>query len=58
MTRLPVSEGVFIYLLGLVVIATQPGRFWLGFALAVIPLGVGVLLRTYDSARWRRPARP
>lgn len=55
MTRLPLSEGVFVYLLGLVVIATQPGRFWLGLVLAVIPIAVGVLLRTYDSARARRP---
>jgi len=33
MSRLPLSEGLFVYLLGLAVIATRPGRFWLGFAL-------------------------
>lgn len=49
--RLPVSEGVLVYLLGLVVIATAPGGFWFGFALAVLPIAVGLLLKVYDSAR-------
>ena len=42
-SRFHVSEGVFLYLLGLVVIATRPGRFWLGFALALAPIVAGVL---------------
>jgi hypothetical protein len=54
MTRPPLPEGVLVYVLDLVVIATQPDRFWLGFALAVIPIAVGLLLGTYDSARLRR----
>jgi hypothetical protein len=54
MSRFPLSEGVFIYLLGLVVIATHPGRFWLGFALAALPVIAGVALRTYDAARHGR----
>lgn len=53
MTCFPLSEGVFVYLLGLVVIATVPGRFWFGFALAVLPIVVGLLLKTYDAARGR-----
>ena len=52
-TRLPISEGLLVYLLGLVVIATTPGRFWLGFASAVLPIVVGLLLKTYDAARGR-----
>jgi hypothetical protein len=54
MSRQPLSEGVFLYLLGLVVIATRPGRFWVGFALALAPIVAGILLRMYDAAR---PAR-
>jgi hypothetical protein len=53
MSRLPLSEGAFVYLLGLVVIATHPGRFWLGFTLAALPIVAGLVLRTYDSARSR-----
>jgi hypothetical protein len=37
------SEGVFIYVLGLVVLATQPDRFWLGFALAIAPIAIGTV---------------
>lgn len=50
-TCVPLSEGVLVYLLGLVVIATAPGRFWFGFALAVLPIAVGLLLKVYDSTR-------
>ena len=53
MTRLATSEGFFIYLLGLVVIATQPGRFWFGLVLAATPIAIGAVLRTYDAARGR-----
>jgi hypothetical protein len=45
--QLQLSEGIVIYALGLVVIASQPGRFWLGFALAGVPV---VVVRT-DRAR-------
>jgi len=54
MHRLQLSEGLFVYVLGLVVIATQPARFWLGFALAVAPIVGALALRTYGSARGRR----
>ena len=30
MNRFPFTEGVFVYVPGLVVIATYPRRFWLG----------------------------
>ena len=30
MHRFQRSEGVYLYLLGLVVLATQPDRFWFG----------------------------
>ena len=56
-SRLSLSGGVLVYLLGLVVIATQPGRFWLGFTLATLPIVIGLLLRMYDSARSRTPGR-
>ena len=32
------SEGTYLYLLGLVIIATQASRFWLGIVLAGIPV--------------------
>jgi hypothetical protein len=49
--RLHLSEGVFIYLLGLVVIATHPGRFWLGFMLAVFPVATAVIGRGVAAGR-------
>ncbi|HEY2790231.1 MAG TPA: hypothetical protein VGI72_12320 [Gaiellales bacterium] len=52
MNRLAPSEGTFIYLLGVVIVATRPGRFWRGFSLAVIPIVVGVVGKTVgDRAR-------
>jgi hypothetical protein len=54
MHRLQLSEGLFVYVLGLVVIATQPARFWLGFVLAVTPIAGALALRTYVSVRVRR----
>ncbi len=39
--RFQLTEGVFIYVLGLVMIATRPGRFWFGFALAMLPVFAG-----------------
>jgi hypothetical protein len=54
MHRLQLSEGLFVYVLGLVVIAAQPARFWLGFSLAVAPIAGAVALRTVGSARGRR----
>ena len=53
MTCFPISEGVFVYLLGLVVVATAPEHFWFGLLLAVLPIAVAVLLKTYDAARGR-----
>ena len=52
--RFQIAEGVFLYALGLVVIATHPARFWLGFALAVVPLLIGPLGRGIGDGRWNR----
>ena len=54
MNRFQPSEGVFLYLLGVVIVATRPGRFWLGFALAVVPLLVGPLGRALGGRLWRQ----
>jgi hypothetical protein len=54
MHRLQLSEGLFVYVLGLVIIAAQPARFWLGFSLAVAPIVGALGLRTYGSTRRRR----
>ena len=48
------SEGTFLYLLGVVIVATRPGRFWLGLGLAVTPLIVGALGPAPFGNRWRR----
>lgn len=48
------SEGVFLYLLGLVVIATHAGRFWLGFTLSATPLLIGTIGRSVGGERWKR----
>ncbi len=32
------ADGVFVYVLGLVIIAARPDRFWLGIALAALPI--------------------
>lgn len=52
--RLEPSEGVFVYVLGLVVIATHPARFWLGFVLAMVPLLIGPLGRGIGGDKWNR----
>jgi hypothetical protein len=49
--RLQPSEGVFIYVLGLVVLATRPGRFWLGFALALAPIAVGTVVKLIEALK-------
>lgn len=51
-TRFQPSEGVFLYLLGLVIVATHPGRFWFGFALAALPLLIGPLARAFGGRAW------
>lgn len=48
------SEGVYLYALGLIVIATHPGRFWLGMTLAIVPIVLGPLIRAADAALPRR----
>jgi hypothetical protein len=48
------SEGVFLYVLGLVVLATHPGRFWLGMTLAVGPILLGPLIRAVEASIPRR----
>lgn len=54
MTRPPISEGTFLYVLGIVVIATQPSRFWLGFVLAATPVLIGALGKAFLGSRWDR----
>jgi hypothetical protein len=51
--RFQPSEGVYLYLLGLVIVATHPARFWLGFALAAVPLVIGPLGRAFGGRSWR-----
>ena len=51
--RPALSEGAAIYLLGMVIIATRPGRFWLGVSLTVIPI-VGVFGKTIGARARRR----
>ncbi len=38
MHRFQPSEGVYLYVVGLVIVVTHPGRFWFGFTLAVVPI--------------------
>jgi hypothetical protein len=47
------SEGVFVHLLGLVIVATHPGRFWFGFAVAITPLLIGPVGRAFGGRTWR-----
>ena len=47
--RFQPSEGTYLYVLGVVIIATQPGRFWLGIAIAFLPIVIGVAVRTIPS---------
>jgi len=51
--RFQPSEGVYLYLLGMVIVATHPGRFWLGFTLAAVPLAIGPLGRAFGGRTWR-----
>ncbi len=53
MHRFQPSEGVYLHLLGLVIVAIHPGRFWLGFTLAVVPLLIGPLGRAFGARAWR-----
>lgn len=48
----PISEGTFLYVLGLVIVASHSGRFWLGFGLAAIPVMVGALGKAVSAGRW------
>lgn len=50
------SEGVYLYALGLVIIATHPARFWLGFGLAIVPLLNGPVGRGLGGGRQRGQA--
>ena len=53
-SRLQPSEGTFVYLLGVVIVATCPSRFWLGLGLAIVPLIASVATRTFVDVR-RQP---
>lgn len=50
-SQLELSEGVFVYVLGLVVIATQSGHFWFGLGLAVVPVATAVVGRAVAAGR-------
>ena len=47
--RLQPSEGVYLYVVGLVIVVTHPGRFWFGFTLAVGPIMIGPFGRAFGS---------
>jgi hypothetical protein len=51
--RFQPSEGVYLYLLGIVVVASHPGRFWFGCSLAVAPLVIGPFGRAFGGRTWR-----
>jgi hypothetical protein len=53
MTASQSSQGHFLYLLGLVVIATHPGRLWLGIGLAGALLMIEPLATAVAGGRWR-----
>ena len=53
MHRFQPSEGVYLYVLGLVIVATHAGRFWFGFTLAVVPLVIGPFGRAFGGRTWR-----
>ena len=48
-------EGTYLYVLGLVIIATQTDRFWLGIALSSVPIVIGIVAKTTIGGRWVRP---
>jgi hypothetical protein len=53
-TTPPLSEGVFLYVLGIVIVASQPHRFWFGFGIAIVPLVIGPLGRAIGGERSNR----
>jgi hypothetical protein len=53
MNRVALSEGVFLYVLGLVIVATHTGRFLLGFSLALTPPLVGTVVRAFGAGGGR-----
>ncbi|MGZ4407856.1 MAG: hypothetical protein ACXVY6_03550 [Gaiellaceae bacterium] len=52
--RIELPEGYFIYVLGLVVIASRPDSFWLGFSLAATPILAALVGRVAKQDRARR----
>ena len=48
------SSGVFLYGLGLVIVASQPTRFWFGMTLACIPILLDMATKLTTTER-RRP---
>jgi hypothetical protein len=52
--RIELPEGYFIYVLGLVVIASRPDSFWLGFSLAATPILAALVGRVAQQDRARR----
>ncbi len=51
--RFQPSEGVYLYVIGLVIVVTHPGRFWFGFTLAVVPIMIGPFGRAFGGRTWR-----
>lgn len=40
-----ISEDRFVYVPGLTILISHAGRFWLGFALALLPIATGIATR-------------
>lgn len=52
--RIELPEGYFIYVRGLVVVASRPDSFWLGFSLAATPILAALVGRAVQQDRARR----
>jgi|tagenome__1003787_1003787.scaffolds.fasta_scaffold13376513_1 hypothetical protein len=45
------SEGIYLFVLGLVVMAVSADHFWLGFTVALIPILIGAGVARLTSHR-------
>lgn len=45
MRNLQVSEALFVYLVGLVIVASKPDHFALGMVLAMTPIVLAIIMR-------------
>ena len=53
MTHLQVSESLFVYVLGVVVVASRPDHFLLGMMLAGVPIVLALIQRLTTRRRYR-----